>query len=68
MHSPKQLKEDPNILIDRADCYIQVGQPEDAIRDVDTVLKDNEKNPKAILTKAEVYFSIGDFEFALVFF
>ncbi|KAH0785429.1 TPR Domain containing protein [Histomonas meleagridis] len=61
-------KEDPNILIDRANCYIQVGQPEDAIRDVDAVLKDNEKNPKAILTKAEAYFSMGEFEFALVFF
>lgn len=61
-------KDDQNILIDRANCYIQVGQPEDALRDIDSVLQDNPSNPRAILTKAEAYFSMGEFEFALVFF
>lgn len=56
------------ILIDRADCYIQVGKPELALEDVNRVLQDNPKNPRAILTKAEAYFSMGEFEFALVFF
>ena len=57
-----------NILIDRADCYIQVGKPELAIEDVNRVLNDDKNNPRAILTKAEAYFSMGEFEFALVFF
>ena len=61
-------KEDQNILIDRANCYIQVGQPEDALKDIDVVLKNQPNNPRAILTKAEAYFSMGEFEFALVFF
>ena len=61
-------KPNPNILIDRADCYIQIGQPELALADVNKVLSESKNNPRAILTKAEAYFSMGEFEFALVFF
>ena len=61
-------KDDQSVLIDRANCYIQVGQPEDALRDINVVLRDNQNNPRAILTKAEAYFAMGEFEFALVFF
>jgi thioredoxin-like negative regulator of GroEL len=64
----ERQKDEQSILIDRANCYIQVGQPEDAIRDVDRVLQHQSTNPRAILTKAEAYFSMGEFEFALVFF
>lgn len=64
--SPDNSNRD--ILIDRADCYIQVGKPELALEDVNKVLQDQPKNPRAILTKAEAYFSMGEFEFALVFF
>ena len=64
----EKQKEDQNILIDRANCYIQVGQPEDALKDIDNVLRSHPNNPRAILTKAEAYFSMGEFEFALVFF
>jgi tetratricopeptide (TPR) repeat protein len=64
----EKQKEDQSVLIDRANCYIQVGQPEDALRDVDHVLHDHPESPQAILTKAEAYFSMGEFEFALVFF
>lgn len=61
-------KPNPNILIDRADCYIQIGMPELALADVNRVLSENKNNPRAILTKAEAYFSMGEFEFALVFY
>ena len=61
-------KEDQSILIDRANSYIKVGQPEDALKDVDAFLSKNPNDPRAILTKAEAYFSMGEFEFALVFF
>jgi tetratricopeptide (TPR) repeat protein len=64
----EKQKEDQNVLIYRAKCYIQVGEPDEALRDVDLVLRDHPTNPKAILTKAEAYFSMGEFEFALVFF
>lgn len=64
----EKQKDDQSVLIDRANCYIQVGQPEDALRDVDLVLRDHPGSPQAILTKAEAYFSMGEFEFALVFF
>lgn len=59
---------DKEILIDRAYCYIQIGKPELALEDVNKVLQDQPKNPRAILMKAEAYFSMGEFEFALVFF
>jgi tetratricopeptide (TPR) repeat protein len=61
-------KDNRTILIDRANCYTQVGQPEDALRDIDVVLRDNPTHARAILAKAEAYFSMGEFEFALVFF
>lgn len=64
----EKQKEDQSILIDRANCYIKVGQPEDALRDVDTFLGSNPNDPRGILSKAEAYFSMGEFEFALVFF
>ena len=65
-------RQNENILIDRADCYIKIGNPEKALLDVNQVLSDysdkDKPNPRAILTKAEAYFSMGEFEFALVFF
>lgn len=64
----EKQKEDQSILIDRANSYIKVGQPEDALKDIDNYLKNKPNDPRAILTKAEAYFSMGEFEFALVFF
>ena len=64
----EKQKEDQSILIDRANCYIKVGQPEDALKDIDNYMKNKPNDPRAILTKAEAYFSMGEFEFALVFF
>jgi tetratricopeptide (TPR) repeat protein len=64
----EKQKDDHAILIDRANCYIGIGQPEDALKDVNNVLGHSSNNPRAILTKAEAYFSMGEFEFALVFF
>ncbi|OHT17326.1 TPR Domain containing protein [Tritrichomonas foetus] len=64
----EKQKDDPSILIERANCYIKVGQPEDGLKDIDNVLNNSPNNPKAILTKAEAYFSMGEFEFSLVFF
>jgi tetratricopeptide (TPR) repeat protein len=64
----ERQKDDYSILIDRANCYIGIGQPEDALKDVNNVLNHHKDDPRAILTKAEAYFSMGEFEFALVFF
>ena len=61
-------KDNLDVLINRANCYIQIGRPEDALTDIDQVLHAQPKNPHAILAKAEAYFSMGEFEFALVFF
>ena len=61
-------KEDLNILIDRANCYIQVGNPKAALLDINAVLKHKPEDTRAILAKAEAFFSMGEFEFALVFF
>jgi tetratricopeptide (TPR) repeat protein len=64
----EKSKEDPNVLIDRANCYTRVGQPEDALKDIDLVLREHPTHARAILAKAESYFSMGEFEFGLVFF
>jgi tetratricopeptide (TPR) repeat protein len=61
-------KEDLGILIDRANCYIQVGNPKAALTDINTVLRTKPEDTRAILAKAEAFFSMGEFEFALVFF
>lgn len=61
-------KDDLDILIDRANCYVQVGNPKAALLDINSVLKENPNNTRAILAKAEAFFSMGEFEFALVFF
>ena len=61
-------KEDVSILIDRANCYIQVGNPKAALLDINAVLKNKPDDTRAILAKAEAFFSMGEFEFALVFF
>lgn len=61
-------KEELGILIDRANCYIQVGNPKAALIDINNVLKVHPNDTRAILAKAEAFFSMGEFEFALVFF
>jgi tetratricopeptide (TPR) repeat protein len=56
------------ILIDRANCYVQVGRPRAALIDINTVLGARPEDSRALLAKAEAFFSMGEFEFALVFF
>ena len=61
-------KADSAIYISRANCYIKIGDPKAALLDIQEVTNQNPKNPKAVLAKAEAFFSIGEFEFALVYF
>jgi tetratricopeptide (TPR) repeat protein len=61
-------KDDLGILIDRANCYIQVGNTRAALTDINAVLHKKPEDTRAILAKAEAFFSMGEFEFALVFF
>jgi tetratricopeptide (TPR) repeat protein len=65
------LEKQPNdlrVLLDRANCYIGLGRPENAMTDVDVVLGQDQNDYRALLVKAETYFSMGEFEYALVFF
>jgi tetratricopeptide (TPR) repeat protein len=61
-------KEALGILVDRANCYIQVGDPRAALLDINAVLHVKPEDTRAMLAKAEAFFSMGEFEFALVFF
>ncbi|KAH0804832.1 TPR Domain containing protein [Histomonas meleagridis] len=61
-------KEDYSLYVDRANCYIQIGDARSAIIDANTVLQVSPNDTRALLAKAEAFFSIGEFEFALVFF
>jgi tetratricopeptide (TPR) repeat protein len=67
LNSPKEEK-DPGILIDRANCYIAVGNPKAALLDINELLQKKPDDTRGILAKAEAFFSMGEFEFALVFF
>eukprot|EP01028_Stygiella_incarcerata_P003825 TRINITY_DN1798_c0_g1_i1.p1 TRINITY_DN1798_c0_g1~~TRINITY_DN1798_c0_g1_i1.p1 ORF type:complete len:825 (-),score=227.55 TRINITY_DN1798_c0_g1_i1:2429-4903(-) len=64
----EEVPGDVNVLLARAQCFIRLGQTEDALQDADLVLKKNPTFHKALLLKAEALFSSGKFEFSLIEF
>lgn len=67
----KVIKLDANnkqALIGRTKCYIALGQPDLAIKDVDKILAVDKFFYKGIFQKAEALFSAGAFEHALIYY
>ncbi|XP_062302088.1 outer dynein arm-docking complex subunit 4-like isoform X2 [Osmerus eperlanus] len=60
--------DDKNCLVARSKCYVKMGDSENALRDAEASLKQDKEFFKGLYQKAEALYTMGDFEFALVFF
>ncbi len=52
----------------RSKCYLQLGNTEEALKDVEYAMKEDKKYHKGLYQKAEVLYSMGEFEHALMFY
>ncbi|XP_012893427.1 PREDICTED: tetratricopeptide repeat protein 25 [Dipodomys ordii] len=59
---------DKNCLVARSKCYLKMGELEKSLKDAEDSLKTDPTFCKGILQKAETLYTMGDFEFALVFY
>ncbi|KAG1967684.1 tetratricopeptide repeat protein [Pimephales promelas] len=60
--------DDKNCLVARSRCYMKLGDAESALKDAETSLKNNKNYFKGLYQKAEALYTMGDFEFALVYY
>ncbi|KAK9977547.1 hypothetical protein ABG768_019355 [Culter alburnus] len=60
--------DDKNCLVARSRCFVKLGDAESALKDAETSLKDNKNYFKGLYQKAEALYTMGDFEFALVYY
>lgn len=59
---------DKNCLVARSKCYLKMGDLEKSLNDAEASLWNDPTFCKGILQKAETLYTMGDFEFALVFY
>uniref|UniRef100_A0A3P8YQS2 Outer dynein arm-docking complex subunit 4 n=1 Tax=Esox lucius TaxID=8010 RepID=A0A3P8YQS2_ESOLU len=60
--------DERNCLVARSKCYVKMGDPDNALRDAEASLKEDKEFFKGLYQKAEALYTMGDFEFALVFY
>ncbi|XP_039112704.1 tetratricopeptide repeat protein 25 [Hyaena hyaena] len=59
---------DKNCLVARSKCFLRMGELEKSLKDAEASLQGDPTFCKGILQKAETLYTMGDFEFALVFY
>uniref|UniRef100_A0A8D2LPD2 Outer dynein arm-docking complex subunit 4 n=1 Tax=Varanus komodoensis TaxID=61221 RepID=A0A8D2LPD2_VARKO len=59
---------DRNCLVARSKCYLRLGDTENALKDAEASLIPDKAFTKGLYQKAEALYTMGDFEFALVFY
>ncbi|XP_031513473.1 tetratricopeptide repeat protein 25 isoform X1 [Papio anubis] len=59
---------DKNCLVARSKCFLKMGDLERSLEDAEASLQSDPTFCKGILQKAETLYTMGDFEFALVFY
>ncbi|XP_034883003.1 tetratricopeptide repeat protein 25 [Mirounga leonina] len=59
---------DKNCLVARSKCFLKMGELEKSLKDAEASLQSDLTFCKGILQKAETLYTMGDFEFALVFY
>ncbi|KAI5219275.1 outer dynein arm-docking complex subunit 4 isoform X1 [Manis pentadactyla] len=59
---------DKNCLVARSKCFLKLGELEKSLKDAEASLQGDPTFCKGILQKAETLYTMGDFEFALVFY
>lgn len=60
--------DDKACLVARSKCYLFLGDLTQALRDAEDSLKDDKLYHKGLYQKAQVLYSMGDFEHALVYY
>lgn len=59
---------DKTCLVARSKCYLQLGDPQSALKDAELALKEDKDFFKGKFQKAEALYAMGDFEMALVYY
>ncbi|TKC49346.1 hypothetical protein EI555_016887 [Monodon monoceros] len=59
---------DKNCLVARSKCFLRMGELEKSLEDAEASLQGDPTFCKGLLQKAETLYTMGDFEFALVFY
>lgn len=55
-------------MVARSKCFLKMGELEKSLEDAEASLQGDPTFCKGILQKAETLYTMGDFEFALVFY
>ncbi|KFQ40735.1 Tetratricopeptide repeat protein 25, partial [Mesitornis unicolor] len=55
-------------LAARSKCYLKLGDTENSLKDAEASLQNDKTFSKGLYQKAETLYTMGDFEFALVFY
>ncbi|XP_010584029.1 PREDICTED: tetratricopeptide repeat protein 25 [Haliaeetus leucocephalus] len=59
---------DKDCLVARSKCYLKLGDTENSLKDAEASLQNDKTFSKGLYQKAEILYTMGDFEFALVFY
>uniref|UniRef100_A0A8C6YU69 Outer dynein arm-docking complex subunit 4 n=1 Tax=Nothoprocta perdicaria TaxID=30464 RepID=A0A8C6YU69_NOTPE len=59
---------DRQCLVARSKCYLKLGDTENSLKDAEASLQNDKTFSKGLYQKAETLYTMGDFEFALVFY
>ncbi|KAM9656996.1 outer dynein arm-docking complex subunit 4 [Morphnus guianensis] len=59
---------DKHCLVARSKCYLKLGDTENSLKDAEASLQNDKTFSKGLYQKAEILYTMGDFEFALVFY
>ncbi|XP_065278769.1 outer dynein arm-docking complex subunit 4 [Emys orbicularis] len=59
---------DKHCLVARSMCYLKLGDTENSLRDAEASLQNDKTFSKGLYQKAETLYTMGDFEFALVYY
>ncbi|XP_065052220.1 outer dynein arm-docking complex subunit 4-like isoform X2 [Rhopilema esculentum] len=55
-------------LVSRSKCYLMLGDPQAALSDAEAALEEDKEFNKGLYQKAEALYSMGDFEYALMYY
>ncbi|XP_065555098.1 outer dynein arm-docking complex subunit 4 isoform X2 [Lathamus discolor] len=59
---------DRDCLAERSKCFLRLGDTDNALKDAEASLQNDQTFSKGLYQKAEALYTMGDFEFALVFY
>ncbi|NXU19955.1 TTC25 protein, partial [Pardalotus punctatus] len=59
---------DKRCLVTRSKCFLKLGDTENSLKDAEASLQNDETFSEGLYQKAETLYTMGDFEFALVFY